>query len=95
MGRFFAQTSLQARTRNAMFATVDTNRKIGIGRRALMSTMVTLPAGASANALACQHFSERQVCFIGGYAARWVTFLEANSCEYLLCSYLSALSAMG
>ena len=46
MGRFFAQTSLQARTRNAMFATVDTNRKIGIGRRALMSTMVTVPAGA-------------------------------------------------
>ena len=46
MGRLLAQTSLQARTRNAMFATVDTNRKIGIGRRALMSTMVAVPAGA-------------------------------------------------
>jgi len=50
---------LQARTRNAMFATVDTNRKIGIGRRALMSTMVAVPAGASANALLARCNSER------------------------------------
>ena len=38
MRRLLAQTSLQARTRNAMFATVDTNRKIGIPMR-LMSTI--------------------------------------------------------
>ena len=64
MGRFFAQTSLQARTRNAMFATVDTNRKIGIGRRALMSTMVTVRAGAQQTPSRAKPVAERQVCFM-------------------------------
>eukprot|EP00964_Phaeocystis_antarctica_P096209 scaffold62556_cov69-Phaeocystis_antarctica.AAC.4 len=41
MGRLVAQTSLQARTRNAVFATMDTNRKMGIPTR-LMSTISPL-----------------------------------------------------
>ena len=41
MGRLVAQTSLKARTRNAVFATMDKNRKMGIPTR-LMSTISPL-----------------------------------------------------